>query len=252
MTPQKAQLPTSFLKSFCHDLSRPSWPEAFWGIGITKLYKNVSHLGLFRSLVELGDLYVKSLVRYVDMCISSQYAADFWVQSTSKNNPAMHQTANPFCDFASSDSSSVSIWPELQGPNGAWPLSYCTQWPFSHVFFSLSFDTTVFVTRLSDVDLRGNLQSGLRTADFPWRVFCACLFPHEECIWEIYPSRCAMCMFVKLVFLNFRLIEDKFIQVHADESVQEKIASAPQLTRLVSHMAQSPYKFQIYSPSNKL
>lgn len=61
-----------------------------------------------------------------------------------------------------------------------------------------------------------------------------------------------MCMFVKLVFLNFRLIEDMFIQVHADESVQEKIASAPQLTRLVSHMAQIPYKFQIYSPSNKL
>ena len=59
-------------------------------------------------------------------------------------------------------------------------------------------------------------------------------------------------MFVKLVFLNFRLIEDKSIQVHADESVQEKIASAPQLTRLVSHMAQIPYKFQIYSPSNKL
>jgi len=50
-------------------------------------------------------------------------------------------------------------------------------------------------------------------------------------------------MFVKLVFLNFRLIEDKFIQVHADESVQEKIASAPQLTRLVSHMAQIAYKF---------
>ena len=57
------------------------------------------------------------------------------------------------------------------------------------------------------------------------------------------------CMFVKL-FLNFR-IEDKFKQVHADESVQEKIASAPQLTRLMSYMVQILCKFQIYSPSNK-
>ena len=101
------------------------------------------------------------------------------------------------------------------------------------------------------MDLRGNLQSGLRTADFPntWRVFCACLYPHEECIWEIYPSRCAMCMFVKLVFLNFRLIEDKFIQVHADESVQEKIASAPQLTKIGVSYGSNMLKFHTNSRS---
>lgn len=58
-----------------------------------------------------------------------------------------------------------------------------------------------------------------------------------------------MCMFVKLVFLNFRLIEDKFIQVHADESVQEKIASAPQLTKIGVSYGSNMLKFHTNSRS---